>query len=158
MTGNKIIDFVLGTLTLLITAGTLGVFVYTEVVYQRPVISDEAEKKEMMSDIAKAESQEAVALGKITLNIKSDRPSARLRFLDVEASLVPFSGRATSLIAANKKQITDGFIDVASRMSPEELASISGRILLESRLKKRIEEITGPQTIKEVLFTSFIIQ
>ncbi len=158
MTGNRIIDFILWTLTLLITGGTLGVFVYTEMIYQRPLVSDSAEKQEMMNDIAKAEAQEAIALGKITLNIVADRPSARLRYLDVEASLVPFNGSGATRINDNKKLIIDGFIDVASRMSPEELASISGRILLESRLKKRIEEITGPQTVKEVLFTSFIIQ
>lgn len=158
MTGNRIIDFILWTLTLLITGGTLAVFVYTEMIYQRPPVSDSAEMKEMMNDIAKAEAQEAIPLGKITLNIRADRPSARLRYLDVEASLIPFNAAATSRINDNKKLIIDGFIDVASRMSPEELSSISGRILLESRLKRRIEEITGPQTIKEVLFTSFIIQ
>lgn len=158
MTGNRIIDFILWNLTLLITGGALGVFVYTEVIYKRPPVIDSVEKKEMMEDIAKAESIEAVALGKITMNILSDRPSARLRFLDVEASLIPFNGGATTRINDNKKAIIDGFIDVASRMSPEELASISGRILLESRLKRRIEEITGPQTVKEVLFTTFVIQ
>lgn len=158
MTGNRLIDAILGILTLLITGGALGVFIYTEVIYQRPPVSDHLEKEKMMKDIAASEAVDAVALGKITLNIRPDRPSARLRFLDVEASLVPFTNKAASKIEENKKQITDSFIDVASRMSPEELGSISGRIILESRLKKRIEDITGPQTIKEVLFTSFVIQ
>lgn len=158
MTGNRIIDAILGLLTLLTTAGALGVFIYTEVVYQRPPVDDSVEKQNMMTDIAASESVPAVALGKITLNIQADRPSSRLRFLDVEASVVPFNSAAAARMEANKKQITDSFIDVASRMSPEELGSISGRILLESRLKKRIEIITGPQSVKEILFTSFVIQ
>lgn len=158
MTGNRIIDAILGLLTLLITAGALGVFIYTEVVYQRPAVNDSVEMQNMMTDIAASESVPAVALGKITLNIQTDRPSSRLRFLDVEASIVPFSSAAATRIEGAKKQITDSFIDVASRMSPEELGSISGRILLESRLKKRIEMITGSQSVKEILFTSFVIQ
>lgn len=152
------IDAILGILTLLITGAALGVFIYTEMIYQRPPVSDSVEKEKMMKDIAASEAVDAVPLGKITLNIQADRPSSRLRFLDVEASLVPFTTSGATKIEENKKQITDSFIDVASRMSPEELGSISGRILLESRLKKRIEDITGPQTIKEVLFTSFVIQ
>ena len=158
MTGNKLIDAILGALTLLITGAALGIFIYTEMIYQRPLVDDQTEKAKMLAEVAESENVAAVSLGKITLNLMSDHSGPRLRFLDVEASIVPFNSGASTRVEENKKAIIDGFIDVASRMGPDELASISGRILLESRLKKRIEEITGPQTVKEVLFTSFVIQ
>jgi flagellar FliL protein len=43
-------------------------------------------------------------------------------------------------------------------MKASELNSITGKILLESRIKKRLNSILGAPIIKRIYFSKFIIQ
>ena len=62
--------------------------------------------------------------------------TARLRFLELEISLFPFKEKQKAKLEALTPILKDTIIDVSSKMSPDELNSISGKILLEERIKK----------------------
>jgi len=157
MTGIKILDQLLLTFMTLATAATLGVFVYTEVVYKKPLLEDGVEKENMLSETKKMVFPAPYKLKKMTINLKS-RGRSRLRFIDVEMHLVPFKDGETDTIDASKPQIRDSIIDIIGHMNPNELNSVSGKLILESRIKKRINSILRKKIIKEILFSHFVVQ
>ena len=44
------------------------------------------------------------------------------------------------------------------KMSPEELNSLSGKLLLEKRLKKKIREMTHKNFISRIFYRRFVVQ
>ena len=156
MTGKKLIDTILIGLMLLATLATVGVFVYTQILYERPLPNPAAEKAKMMAQAKEQLFPNSYKLDKLIINLPSK--SSRLRFLDVQAYLVPFSSEATDSFDKKKAKIQDIFIEVASAIEPNELGTISGKILLESRLKKKINELFPKPLVKNIQFTDFVIQ
>ena len=156
MTGNKSIDTIILFLATLITAGTLGIFVYSEMLYKRPLPSDEIEKEKLMEDSKVAVTPDMYKLDKMIINLNSS--SRRLRFLDVEIHLVPFKNEAIERFDGKKFYINDAIIDIASNMSPDELNSVAGKVLLEERIRKRLNDFFGKPLVKEIFFSRFVVQ
>ncbi|MEC8623527.1 MAG: flagellar basal body-associated FliL family protein, partial [Bdellovibrionota bacterium] len=58
----------------------------------------------------------------------------------------------------NKHIVRDTFLDIAGEMSPEELNSLTGKLLLESRIKNRLNKDMGSKIVQELYFTKFVVQ
>ena len=78
--------------------------------------------------------------------------------MSADLDLIPFKEKHLSKLEDNKAYIRDAIIDIASNMSASELASLSGKILLEERIKKQINTKLRKQIIKEIYFSNFVIQ
>ncbi len=156
MTGNKLIDMVIVGLCTLATMALLGVFVYTEVIYEKPPIDAAAELALMKEKLQEASLTASYKLEPLIINLKS--PTTRLRFLDLEIHLVPTPGQEHQDFVNNLPQINDRVIQIAGQMDPDELNSVYGKILLENKLKEEINRITKKNAVKEVLFARFVIQ
>lgn len=156
MTGNKTIDNAILFLALLGTAGCLGVFVYTEMIYQKPLPQNDTELANMMKDSKETVFPAPFKLDPLIINVKSRK--TRLRFLNLQVYIVPLKPNSTDLFESKRAMINDAIIDVAGRMEPDELNSISGKILLEDRVKKEINQIVNQQIVKGLLFTKFVVQ
>ncbi|OUR97024.1 hypothetical protein A9Q84_11875 [Halobacteriovorax marinus] len=156
MTGNKSIDNIILILTFVMTAACVGVFVFTEMLYQRPLPNEEIEKASLLTDSKEKVFPAPFKLDKLIINLKSRK--TRLRFLNLQVYIVPFHNKYDDLFEKSRAIINDSIIDITSRMAADELNSISGKILLEDRLKKAINRITKKQTVKGLLFTKFVVQ
>ncbi len=156
MTGNKLVDNIILILSFLATAACVGVFVYTEVVYQKPLPDGQAELGKLISDNKKMAFPAPFKLDPLIINLNSRK--TRLRFLSVEAQLVPFNHDSDDRFETYRSMINDAIINIAGHMTAEELNSISGKILLEERIKKSVNSIVKAQLVKGVLFTKFVIQ
>ena len=156
MTGNKTIDTVIMLLVLLLTGAALGTFVYTEMIYKKPLPTNEQGLAELKADTKNIMIPESFKLDKLIINLPSK--SRRLRFLDVIIHLVVFKQESVSILENNKAIINDIIIDVASNMEPDELNSISGKLIFEARIKKKINEEMGVPMIKELFYTKFVVQ
>lgn len=156
MTGNKTIDTILAGLLALVAAGTLGLFIYTEMVFKKPLPSDSIEKEKLLTETKSKAIIENYKLEKLIINIKSRQ--SRLRYLEVECYLVPFKSEQIDYFEKNKAIIQDTIIDIASMMEPEELNSLSGKILLVDRIKTRLNEGKKKPALKDILFTRFVVQ
>lgn len=156
MTGNKAIDYVILIISGIACVGVLGVYVYTDVIFQRPLPDDLIEKAKLMKDAKKVIFTEAYKLDKLTINLKSK--TKRLRFLDIEVHFIPFKSKYNDLFDQHKSEISDSIINLAGEMVPEELNSVSGKLLLENRIKVKINALLGGDVVKEVLFSKFIVQ
>ncbi len=156
MTGNKTIDTVLVGFLTLATLGTLGVFVYTEIVFKRPLPSDTVELKSLKTDAQTEIAPEVYKLDKMVINLNSQ--GSRLRFLDVEIHFVPFKSEFVEMLDGKKVYIQDAIIDIASNMAPDELNTVAGKVLLEERIRRRINDFFGKSLVKEIFFSKFIVQ
>lgn len=156
MTGNKSIDTIILLIATLITGATLGIFVYSEMLYERALPSDKVEKKKLIEDSRVAVAPDIYKVEKLIINLSS--PTRRLRFLDVEVNLVPFKGQYIEIFDAKKFYIKDVIIDISSNMAPDELNSVAGKVILEERIRKRLNDFFGKSLVKEIFFSRFVVQ
>ncbi len=156
MTGNKTIDSALIGLFTLATLGALGVFIYTEMVYVKPKTSDQVELNNLKKDTKKAVAPEVYKLDKLIINLNNQ--GSRLRFLDFEVHLVPFQSESNEIFENQKPYIKDAIIDIASNMAPDELNTVAGKVLLEERIRRRLNDFFGKSLIKEIFFSRFVVQ
>ena len=61
-------------------------------------------------------------------------------------------------IEKNKHIVRDTFLDIAGEMTPEELNSITGKIILEDRIKKRLNKSLGARPVQEMYFQKYVVQ
>ena len=149
------INKILTVVGLLMTVGLFGLFVYTEVIYKRPLPNAEKEFEELKSKGIYVNTSKGLRLKKITVNIKSKK---RLRFMNAELDLIPFKEKYLNKLEDNKAYIRDSIIDIASNMTATELTSLSGKILFEERIKKQLNLKFKKPILKEIFFSSFVIQ
>lgn len=156
MTGNKTIDTALVGLLTLASMATLGVFIYTEMVFKKPLPDEGKELEALKTDTEQAVAPEIYKLDKLIINLNSR--GSRLRFLDVEIHLVPYKSNALETFDAQKAFIIDAVIDIASNMEPDELNTVAGKVLLEERIRRRLNDFFGKSLIKEIFFSRFVVQ
>ncbi len=156
MTGKKFIDTVLIGLMLASTLAAASVFIYTQYFYERPLPNPAVEREKMLAQAKEQLFPNSYKIDKLTINLPSR--SSRLRFLDMQAYLVPFNSEATEKFDQHKAAIQDAIIDVAANMEADELSTVSGKILFENRIKNRVNAIFATPLVKKVQFTDFVIQ
>jgi flagellar protein FliL len=83
---------------------------------------------------------------------------SRLRFLDVEINVEVYQDGMQTQVQNIKPILFDTLIDIAGNTKPEDLNSVTGKILLESRLKTKVNELINKKLIKQIYFSKFIIQ
>lgn len=158
MTGKPILDKVLMVVNLLGVLFAVGIFVYTEVVFKRPLPEDSVAYKEFLKELNDQKLLNTFKVEKLTINLVS--ASQRLRFLDIEAQLEPLKAKHLDALAEDnaKAMVKDSMINIISRMKPQELNTLSGKILLEDRIKKRLNYRFGRPIVKRVYFTKYVVQ
>ena len=98
----------------------------------------------------------AVPMKKFVVNLNSR--GTRLRYLDVEMNILPFHNDQKELIKANEYIFKDVVIEIASKLEPDELDSLSGKILLENKIKKQVNTKLGQPVVKQIFFSGFVVQ
>ncbi len=156
MTGNSKADTTLLVCSLLVSLGVLIGQLYARVAYQRPLPSDALEKEELFSDTRERNYIDDYKIEKLTVNPHSR--TNRLRFLSVEMHFRPFRPGQADLFKDYRPIIHDAIIDIVGHMEPEELNSLYGKILLENRIKKRVNALFAQPTLREIFFTRFVVQ
>lgn len=101
-------------------------------------------------------SVQAVPFKKFVVNLFSR--STRLRYLDVEMNIVPFYENQKELIKSSENLIKDIVIEVAAQLEPDDLDSLSGKILLENKIKKQVNAKLGQPVVKQIFFSGFVVQ
>ena len=133
-----------------------GLFIYTEKVYKRPGIDIKNEEMQLLNSGRTDGKSSSVPQEKIIINLSSD--GQRLRFLQLQLELVPFKQEYSGLFKPNQAMINDAIIDVAGQMSPDELNTLSGKILLEERIKNKLNKAFKLDAVREIYFTQFVVQ
>ena len=160
MTGKKLLDMILLGVMALTTFAVIGLFYYTEKVYKRPII-DEAKEKEAFLKSADPKALPAFyKLDKMTVSLVPVSPTVihRMRYVEFEIQLVLFNSEDSGIIKTYLPIVQDKIITVASKMGAEELNTLTGKIILESRLIKEMNASLGKPVIKSIFFSRYIVQ
>lgn len=156
MTGNPNLDKIIAGLNVAIVGLSVGLIYYAHNMIAPPS-TDKASELGSMIENQMAELQKPpVVLEEIVVNLYSRE--ARLRFLDTQMNIELYEERDRETVMLLKPHIFDTLIDVAGNMSPNELNSVTGKILLETRVKNRVNDMVPNPVIRKILFSKFIIQ
>jgi flagellar FliL protein len=152
------INTILIILTALGTSAALGVFVYTLIIFKKPIIDNESEFAKMKVDATKSvEIVKPYTTEPILVNLNGST-SSRLRFLNIVINFVAFSNDQVSKFEDHKIEIKDIIIDITSKMRPDELNQVTGKILLNERIKTRLNEFFKEQIVKDIFFSEYVVQ
>lgn len=132
------------------------------VYYSHNMIKPEPTDHKSEIENLKARAQEAldirpVPIKKFAVNLHSR--GTRLRYLDIEMNVLPFSNDQVEIIKANEHVFKDAVIEIASQLGPEDLDTVTGKILLENRIKKQVNAKLGSSpVVKQIYFSVFVVQ
>ncbi|MCY4523983.1 MAG: flagellar basal body-associated FliL family protein [Halobacteriovoraceae bacterium] len=135
---------------------TVLLFVYTQLIYKPPLPDNEQEKAKLKEDAVDEIVTKSFKVDKLIVNLPSRK--TRLRFLAITTHLMPFKDDQINDIERKEAQIKDIIIKQTSRFKPNELNTISGKIILESRLKKAINTLFPKKIVKDIHFSRFVVQ
>ena len=150
MTGNKTLDKIIIIFNLIGILLGFGIFVFTEFISQRELPVDNAEFQRLLALGNEISNLKAFELEKLTLNLSSER--SRLRYLDVVMHLLPFHESQMTILDQYKPLILDNIIEITGRMTPEEVNSVTGKIIFEDRIKKMTNDLVKKPIIKKIYF------
>jgi len=154
------LDMILLGVMTLTTVAVIGLFYYTEKVYKRPPIDENKERDAFLKEGDPKAIPVFYKIDKMTVSLVPKDPNAnqRMRYLEVELSLVLFKPEDAGIIKTYLMVVQDKIINVSSKMGAEELNSLTGKILLEDRLKKEINKSLGKPVVKSIFFSRYIVQ
>lgn len=156
MTGNSKIDKIIFFLAALIALASAALVYYAHNMIEKPKTDESAEFSSMATNLVNNLNIPRVSLEEISINLYSRK--TRLRFLNIKIDLELFEDGMQEKVKALTPIVNDQLIDIAGNMKASELNSVTGKILLESRIKKRLNKLLGANTIKRIYFSKFIIQ
>ena len=156
MTGNAGLDkIILGVNGVVVALATALVFYSHSMI--KPLHTDQSREFTGMVRNAMVELKKLpVTFDEIVVNLYSRE--RRLRFLDLIMNLDVYEDGQQEQVRNLKPIILDTLIDITGNMNPEELNSVTGKILLEARLKNKINDLVGNKLVKKIYFSKFIIQ
>jgi flagellar FliL protein len=155
VTGNALVDKIILFANAFITALALGLIFYAHSL-KKPRIDEKAEIMALVKQSKEASRTQTIPLKKLTINLYSR--STRLRFLDVQVNVLPFDESQSPMVTKNEPVIADTIINIAGDMEPDELNSVTGKIILEDRIKKYVNTVLTEPLIKKIYFSRFVIQ
>lgn len=156
MTGNAALDKILILINTIVIGLAVALVVYSHTMIKKPLTDGNAEFGGLIESSMREFQKAPVTLDEIVVNLYSRE--RRLRFLDTQMNIELFNEKDRAEVLAIKTHIFDALIDIAGNMKPNELNSVTGRILLENRIKKRVNSKVGRSLIKKIYFSKFIIQ
>jgi flagellar FliL protein len=160
MTGKKALDMILLALMIVATLAVTGLFYWTEKIYKKPLIDQDKEKAALLKESDNKTLPVFYKLDKTTISLipKSGAYTPRMHWLEIEIQLALFKEADTGFVKAYQPVVIDRIIDISSKMGPEELSTLSGKILLEDRLKREINKALNKTVVRSIFFPRYIVQ
>jgi flagellar FliL protein len=156
MTGNPTLDKIILGLNAAIVTGAAGLVFFSHNMINKPPTEKGKEFGNMIENSIQEYEKPPVTMDEIVVNLYSRE--SRLRFLNTQMNLEIFEEEDRQYVMELKPIIFDNLIDIAGNMKPAELNSVTGRILLETRLKNKINDYAGRSILKKIYFSKYIIQ
>jgi flagellar protein FliL len=120
-------------------------------------VTDQVAEAEALNNNALSVSQlQPVPIKKFIVNLHSS--STRLRYLDIEMNVLTFHEEDKAIIKSNEHVFKDSIVEIASQLGPEDLDTVTGKILLENKIRKQVNAKLGQPVVKQIYFSGFVVQ
>ncbi len=133
-----------------------GLVYYSHFMLKPEATNQAAEEEKLKKEASEKSKIEPVAIKKFVVNLHSG--SSRLRYLDLEMNVLTFHADQKELIKNSEHLLKDVVIQVSSQMDASDLDSMTGKLTFESRVKKMVNERLGQPVIKQIYFSTFVVQ
>lgn len=141
---------------LVVVLAGAGLVYYSHFMIKPEPTNQAAEEEKLKKDASEKSKIEPVAIKKFVVNLHSG--SSRLRYLDLEMNILTFHNDQKELIKNSEHLLKDVVIQVSAQMDAGDLDSMTGKITFESRVKKMVNERLGQPVIKQIYFSTFVVQ
>jgi flagellar FliL protein len=142
---------------LVVAVAGVGIVFYSHNMIKPEPTDQVAEAESLKQQASEANQLKPVPIKKFVVNLHSQ--SNRLRYLDLEMNVLTFKQEQAQIIKDNEHIFKDIVVELASHLTPEDLESVTGKILLENRIKKQVNAKLGdPPVIKQIYFSGFVVQ
>jgi flagellar FliL protein len=142
---------------LVVVLAGAGLVYYSHNMIKPPPIDQAAEAEALKTNAVASSQIQPQPIKKFVVNLYSK--SSRLRYLDIEMNVLTFTEEQKTIVKANEHLFKDTVIELGSHLNPEDLESVTGKMLLENRIKKQVNSKLGDQpVIKQIYFSGFIVQ
>jgi flagellar FliL protein len=156
MTGNPSLDKIILGINGIIMAAAVGLIYYSNNMIMPPPTDQNGEFTSMVQDSMADFKKQPVVFKEMVVNLYSRQ--RRLRFLNLTMNIEVYDEGQEKIIGIYKPVVIDSLIDIAGNMKPEELNSVTGKMLLESRVKTKVNDFIKKPIIKKIYFSKFIVQ
>jgi flagellar FliL protein len=147
---------VLIIINLVVVLAGAGLVFYSHNVL-KPAPTDQAAEARALKDHAIAQSQlQPVPIKKFVVNLHSR--GTKLRYLDLEMNILTFHEDQKEIVKNNEHLFKDTVIEITSHLEPDDLDTVTGKILLENRIKKQVNSKLGQPVVKQIFFSGFVVQ
>lgn len=148
-------------LNLVVAIAAAGVVFYSHNILKPAPTDQAAEADAMKTDAASKSQLQPVPIKKFVVNLHSK--ASRLRYLDLEMNVLTFAEDQKEIIKAHEYIFKDIVIEIAAHLGPEDLDTMTGKILLENKIKKqanaKLSALSGGQpVVKQIFFSGFVVQ
>ncbi len=159
MTGKKLLDLILLLLSTITSLAVIGLFYYTEKSYKKPPIDESKEKEAFFKNADPKSMPTLIKIDKMVVSlIPKDQSNHRMHYLELEAHLSLIKPDYSASVKSYVSIVLDRIIVIASKMGAEELNTLTGKIILEDRLRKEINAALGKPVIKSIFFSRYTVQ
>ncbi len=143
-------------INLIVAVAGVGLVFYSHNMIKPEPTDQVAEQLKIRESLLEQSAITPLPIKKFTVNLNSH--ANRLRFLNLEMSILPFFEDQKEVIKKHEFLIKNIVIELASSLTPEEVETVTGKMLFESRIKKQVNAKLGQPVIKQIFFSGFVIQ
>lgn len=137
-----------------------GVVFYSHNMIKPEPTNQAAESEKLKADAVAQTQLQPVPIKKFVVNLHSRE--SRLRYLDIEMNVLTFREDQKEIVKAHEHIFKDTVIEIASKLAPEDLDTVTGKILLENKIKKQVNDkltkLAGQPVVKQIYFSGFVVQ
>lgn len=156
MTGNRTLDKIIlfgnGGVVLL----ALGLVIYSHLFIKSPLVDQLSQMDKLKNETMEASTSAPLEFKRVILNLPSRH--TRLRFLEIQVNIDTFEADQKNFLKTKEYVVYDAIFQIAGVMEPNDLNSVTGKILLEGRLKSYLNEYFKDDVIKKIYFSKFVVQ
>ncbi|HXH30478.1 MAG TPA: flagellar basal body-associated FliL family protein [Bacteriovoracaceae bacterium] len=134
----------------------VGLIYYSHNIVKPEPTDQHLEAQKLQSKALESSGIQPVPIKKFVVNLYSK--STRLRYLDLEMNILTFHNDQKAIVKDNEHIFKDVVIEIAAQLAPDELDSVTGKILLENRIKKQVNSRLGQPVAKQIYFSGFVVQ
>lgn len=148
---------VLIILNFVVVLGGAGLIFYSHNMIKPPATDQAAEVEALKNNAMESSQIKPVPIKNFVVNLHSR--GNRLRYLDLEMNILTFTEDQKEIIKAHEYLLKDVVIEIAAHLEPDDLDSVTGKILLENKIKKQMNAKLGEiPVIKQIYFSGFVVQ
>ena len=142
-----------------LTLGTLGLFVYTKLMWQKPEITEDTEiqkKQEELKSPPPLTEPLLIKFDQLMINIAMT--SGKSHYATVAFAVEARDSDVAAIVRTRKALFLDKVIASLGRRQMTELNTIQGKLLLKIELMRDFNGLTMPGGITDLYFSAFILQ